>query len=227
MNCLQIRYVFLPLLIIALLTKHFTSFFFMYHIPIDYVPDRPYYSRKGRTYYKKHPRFPRKYTISDIEQARKFWENNPPAPIYLQNWYNCFELDSSDQRIQVRKKFRDIEFMNDASFEFELPSHNPIDFLFLIGIKTADGIDFFCIHVDPSFSEPKMTIKILNQEKQWFCVLWVPRVFQIFESFETTRPIMVWFPTSLDPLYVDSRYEQYPLTFLSQSKNYSFTIYNP
>lgn len=199
----------------------------MYRIPVDYVSDRPYYSRKGRTYYKKYPRFPRKYTTSDIEQARQFWENNPPAPIYLQNWYNCFELNDSNERIQVRKKFRDIEFMNDETFQFELPTHNPIDFLFLFGIKTADGIDFFCFPVDPSFTDPKLNITILNPERQWFCILWVPRVFQIFESRETNRPIMVWFPTSPDPTYVDARYEQYPLTFISESRHYSFTIYNP
>lgn len=201
----------------------------MYRIPVDYVPDRPYYSRKGRTYYKKHPRFPRKYTTSDIEQARQFWENNPPAPIYLQNWYNCFELNDANERIQVRKKFRDIELINDAVFQFILPTHDPIDFTFLIGIKTSDGIDFFCIPVDPSLTNTntQLDITIQNPEKQWFCVLWVPRVFQIFESKDNKRPIMVWFPTSPDPTYVSSYVEEYSLLFLTSSSNFSFTIYNP
>lgn len=201
----------------------------MYRIPIDYVPDCPYYSRKGRTYYKKHPRFPRKYTTSDIEQARQFWENNPPAPIYLQNWYNCFELNDANERIQVRKKFRDIELINDERFQFVLPTHNPIDFLFLVGIKTDDGIDFFCVSVDPSLTNTnnQLNLTIENPEKRWFCVLWVPRVFQIFESQDTKRPIMVWFPTSPDPMYISSYYEEYSLEFISSSTNFSFTIYNP
>lgn len=201
----------------------------MYRIPVDYVPDRPYYSRKGRTHYKKHPRFPRKYTTSDIEQARQFWENNPPAPIYLQNWYNCFELNDANERIQVRKKFRDIELINDDVFQFILPTHDPIDFTFLIGIKTSDGIDFFCIPVDPSLTNTntQLDITIQNLEKRWFCVLWVPRVFQIFESKDNKRPIMVWFPTSPDPTYVSSYVEEYSLLFLTSSSNFSFTIYNP
>lgn len=201
----------------------------MYRIPVDYVPDRPYYSRKGRTYYKKHPRFPRKYTTSDIEQARQFWENNPPSPIYFKNWYNCFELNNANERIQVRKKFNDIELINDDVFQFKLPTHDPVDFTFLFGIKTADGIDFYSIHVDPALTNPEyqMDITIENPEKQWYCVLWVPRVFQIFQSQDSTRPIMVWFPTSPDPAYFDSHVIHDSLTSISVSSNYSFTIYNP
>lgn len=201
----------------------------MYRIPVEYVPDRPYYSRKGRTYYKKHPRFPRKYTTSDIEQARQFWENNPPSPIYLQNWYNCFELNNANKRIQVRKKFDDIELINDDVFQFQLPTHDPVDFTFLFGIKTADGIDFYSIHVDPALANPGslLDITIQNPENQWYCILWVPRVFQIFESPDSKRPIMVWFPTSPDPAYFDSRVTVESLTSIGVSSNYSFTIYNP
>lgn len=170
----------------------------MYYIPQEYTPDNPYYSRKGRTYYRKHPVVPRNYTKNDLEMVKSFFKHNPIMK-KKELWVNI--SDPSDLTSSVWTDFYTFNYFNDEESDFHISDSlpDPVTNIVILVVQTDSKYYLFPYPISDQISTSPLDIVVHNPTNQKFTLFSVVSTFLQFKDTETSpSPSQVLSITSLD-----------------------------
>lgn len=183
----------------------------MYYIPQEYTPDNPYYSRKGRTMYRKHPVFPRNYTQKDIDFARKYWEqNNVPLSSYPnppQLWINIYPPSTFPTKTSRIDLFHLI-YSSTESFTWSATVPSPINFVIQIVINNqrTNTFDFYPIYLyPPNLQGKSVSLTITNSDDVEYGFVTMPFELLIYPDSKSNDPLYNFVPSAIDPIIVEEQ----------------------
>lgn len=163
-------------------------------------PDDPSLNRKGRTLYRKHPRYAStQYTQHDIEQAKKFWLMNPPPkpPMVREYWILSFGPSELHQDPAYHNIFNETPTNlreNEVHIADSLPNPSSI-FLYVI-IPLDGGLVFYPYAFSSLLFEKRVDLVVLNPDsKDYIIMILPPLAFIKFEESDS-EPSLIFTPST-------------------------------
>lgn len=163
-------------------------------------PDDPSLNRKGRTLYRKHPRYAStQYTQHDIEQAKKFWLMNPPPkpPMVCEYWILSFGPSELHQDPAYHNIFNETPTNlqeNEVHIADSLPNPSSI-FLYVI-IPRDGGLVFYPFAFSPLLFEKQVDLVVHNSASLDYLIMILPPLAFIKFSESDSEPSLIFTPST-------------------------------
>lgn len=177
----------------------------MYSIPQEYTPEQPYYSRKGRTYYKKHPVYPRNYTQSDFKIVKQFFEKNPkitPKELWVSS------NDPTDLNQLTRFNLFSAIFYQNTDYTYQITDSlpDPVSIIIYLVVKDQGQFFFFPFPVSSDLATESLDIVVLNPTQVKYCLFSAPSNLSFYDTQTSRLPSFVFSPSTNDgtPYLVNS-----------------------
>lgn len=163
-------------------------------------PDDPSLNRKGRTLYRKHPRYAStQYTQHDIEQAKKFWLMNPPPklPMVREYWILSFGPSELHQEPAYHNIFNETPTNlqeNEVHIADSLPDPKSI-FLYFI-IPRDGGLVFYPYAFSPLLKEKQVDLVVSNSQSLDYIIMILPPLAFIKFEESDSEPSLIFTPST-------------------------------